>query len=168
MLSQTRIASTRTISWVVGWLADIARQLLEAATFSAMPQRDVQGFRVFVIRSRIADEDVFVRVDAALVLIAIIDPRRFARMRMDVRQIVVTSLANADGAYVARSQTCYLNEARVGESDSSTVARILVHEATHARLEHAGVRPWRDRKDRYERVCSMQEVAFASKLPLST
>jgi hypothetical protein len=45
------------------------------------------------------------------------------------------------------------------------LAGVLVHEATHARLEHRGIEHLEPVRDRIEKVCVRQELLFASKLP---
>jgi hypothetical protein len=126
---------------------------------------DVRGIQVIGTTTPGGDHDMIPKVVSAINLIAETDPRRFARLQQDIRRIVIVPIAGARGAYVLRSRACYLDAATVSQFSSTTLTTLIVHEATHARIEHAGVRQWPDRKLRYERICVRAEIAFAERLP---
>ncbi len=166
MVTRTITKVSRAASYTISIMSDIARRLVERWSFSDGPQAHLKGFDVLVMRSRSETVEALTKIELALQLIERSDARRFTRMRADVHRIVVTSLASA-GAYLHRSRTCYLSESMIASSSTFIVAIVLVHEATHARIDHAGVRPYRDRKSRYETLCIRQELAFAATLPKS-
>ena len=167
MLSPGKQALQRTGFWFVVVLSNVTHRLVERWIFPSFPSQSLHGFRVVILGASDTADAMFPRVANALSLIADMDPRRFLRMQGDIRQIVVTPLAKEGGAYIQRSRTCYLSEKMIASSSNSTIAIVLVHESTHARLDHAGIMFWRDRKARYERLCVLQEKAFTSMLPPS-
>jgi hypothetical protein len=153
--------------WIVTLVGDTARRVIERVGFRGLPTQIFRGLRIVALTAADA-EPLIAKITGALSLIAEVDPRRFARMQGDVDQIVVMPLNDEGGSYVQRSRTCYLSDGFVTARSDLTIAFVLVHEATHARIERAGVRQWRDRKARYERICVAAELAFASRLAPST
>ena len=69
------------------------------------------------------------------------------------------------GYYVATMETCELDrEILIGETSAEQVASVIAHEATHARIHHAGVSA-KGQRARIEAVCIRREIAFTSRLP---
>jgi hypothetical protein len=51
------------------------------------------------------------------------------------------------------------------DTTSEVLAGVIVHEATHARLEYRGIEYLEPARDRIEKICVRQELLFAAKLP---
>ena len=112
------------------------------------------------------DPIVFDRVRDVLDLIASVDSKRFHRLQRDVTRIFVTHYGGAAGSYWSDLNACLLDWSDLG-GNLHSAAMTLVHEATHARLEKAGI-PYCDRlRERIERLCIREEIAFARQLPNS-
>src|ERR1044071_5568271 len=110
--------------------------------------------------------DPFSKVAAALSLVAIFDPRRFDRIRRDLRGVLVMG-ASGRGEYHQTSRLCILDSAYVESerADPPLLASTIVHEATHARLGRAGIGYDPSIRARVEHACIRAELAFASRLP---
>lgn len=107
-------------------------------------------------------EPVFAKIHEALGLLASLDPRRFDRLRQDVKYILVR---NATGAqYWTLTRTCALSLPEVQRASSAAVALAIVHEGTHARLNSWGIFPYQRVRSRLERRCVEEELAFLGKL----
>jgi hypothetical protein len=129
----------------------------------------IEGLTVAVFLERGEErEQAFDKVEEALKLISRHDPVRFSRLRKDVKRILVAgSDSYRRGYWVRRSATCVLTSRYVGtpEIRSREVAGTIVHEATHARLERAGIRTTATSRDRVERLCVKAQLAFARRIP---
>ncbi len=102
-------------------------------------------------------------VEAALRLIAQVDPIRFARLRLDLKHVVLATHGGPEYTHVTRS--CLLSASDVQRQSPERVAMTLVHEATHARLSRAGfARAW-SLRCRLELRCVHEEIAFAMRIP---
>ncbi len=104
-------------------------------------------------------------VATALGLIARHDPLRLARIRRDIRVILVSALVTPGnaGEYNRRHSVCMLDDSAILTAPAALVALWIVHEATHARV--AALAPKAENITRIERICAKQELAFATKLP---
>jgi hypothetical protein len=67
--------------------------------------------------------------------------------------------------YMTRSHTILLSRDEVLETDAPTLGSIIVHEATHARIDHWGIPAHRDILGRIERRCLRQQIEFLKALP---
>jgi len=107
------------------------------------------------------------RVAAALQLIQEFDPIKYRRLVRDLKRIWITTIPGAVGRYVKSTSTCELDERFVlGEyTVTEQIAGVIVHEATHARLDQQGIGYEEKLRDRVEQVCMGRELAFAAKLP---
>jgi hypothetical protein len=105
------------------------------------------------------------KVGEALRLIAIHDPKRFAKLRRDVRRIWVGATHNR-AEWVLGLEMCVLRFDYVvsPETSPAKLALTLVHEATHARLDRIGCSYAENDRARVERVCVQAEVALAERL----
>ena len=115
-----------------------------------------------------APDDVVSKVVAALDLIAALDPRRLNRLRQDLDAIVLLewSASRRIAAYMPRSRSCYIRIGVAREYSAGTLATIIAHESTHARLDRLRVVSWRGvLQHRIEHRCLREELAFADRLP---
>ena len=101
------------------------------------------------------------RVSAAIQLIRDRDPRRFQRLRRDLRGIWIVHIVGA-GEYEPELHLCKLDPTYVQKTDVTVVAATIIHEATHARLWRFGYDS--SMRSRIERLCLKEEIAFASRL----
>jgi hypothetical protein len=102
----------------------------------------------------------------AVQLLATHDPRRFARIRRDLKYIVVTrTLLSEVAEYWPNLRACLLDASFATAQPPSTTALNIVHEATHARLWRAGIRYNELVRARVERCCIGEELAFAMRVP---
>ncbi len=72
--------------------------------------------------------------------------------------------------YRPDDETCRIHDALIDDPDVSdlSIASVLVHEATHARLDHCGFGYDEAERDRIEKVCLRREMAFAKRVPGAT
>jgi hypothetical protein len=105
----------------------------------------------------------FSQIIEALQSIAENDPNRFRRIERDLRWIVIAS--HGGPMYSPHLNACIFNVAYVEQSTPAQLALAIVHEATHARIRQAGIRPDAAMRGRIEQICVSNEVAFAGKLP---
>lgn len=105
------------------------------------------------------------RVANALGVIARYDARRMARIRRDLRAVLVWPfvMPGTAGQYLDDDAICILNPEMVEKWRAIQTAMIIVHEATHARLRHCAYVP--SSAGRIEQRCKKEEIAFASRLP---
>jgi hypothetical protein len=115
-------------------------------------------------------EEILHRVEQALFQIKTHDLRRYNRLRRDLARIWVRLQGGDRGCYNSAVRACELDPRFVLRPSvtPSEVAVTIVHEATHARLEHCGISYSENRRHRIERVCFRQEIAFAQRLPDGT
>lgn len=132
-------------------------QILRSATRERVMGFDVRLYEVAAVRS-----DVLKRLRSALSLIEEIDPRRFNRMRADLSHIVVKPTIGA--FYWIISNTCALETPEILGRSTAILALTIVHEATHARLTHAGIYPSSVPSKRLERRCVREELSFTHRL----
>jgi hypothetical protein len=106
------------------------------------------------------------RAAAALDLIAECDPVRLRRLARDAPRVVVGWVSGADGCFDPATGLVVLDVDTVTRDGmtSPQLARLLVHEATHARIERAGIHYEVARRARIERVCQRAELALAERM----
>lgn len=101
-------------------------------------------------------------------LIAHYEPRRYARLKADLRGILVHPFATGSRARYSRSTgLCELSPSLAVSDDIVTIASSIVHEGTHARLRRVRTDD-PERRLRAERLCISQQIAFLEKLPHMT
>lgn len=103
------------------------------------------------------------RMEEAFELLREIDPRGLASLRRQVSRVYIEPAASS--SYFAASNAIGLSWRLVHRHDVETIAGVLVHEATHARIEHAGIKAWPDLLPRIERRCLLEQIAFLEKVP---
>ena len=145
----------------------IERRLERALT----REQVMHGVRVTVYNRRadITEAQLFERIDAALALIARVDPRRLRRLARDFSVLHVRR-GFTRGAYYQQTRACVIDNTFVANARFSVteIAACIVHEAMHARVAAMGVR--RDTSDdaaraHEERICRKAEIAFAARAP---
>ena len=113
----------------------------------------------------VGDPAISAKVIDALTLIQTYDPRRYARLLMDLARIQADVLPGALGRFVPSDQLCLLDERFLAVAKPIQIALVLVHEACHARLWKLGIRYDENVRARVEHVCIRRELSFALKLP---
>ena len=141
-------------------------KLFKRASLAVSKRREVVGVPVWhllPVEPKATEE--LARVTQAIELIARTDPRRFGRLRSDLRGIWIVGSAGA-GEYESHLQLCALDPSYILRADVTVpdIAATIVHEATHARLWACGFRYDQAIRPRIERVCIKAEIAFAARL----
>jgi hypothetical protein len=115
------------------------------------------------------DETLIGKVASALDLIALHDPSSLHRLQRHLRRILVELDLYAAMHYVSQFDTCIVNADYVtrAETTITDIASGLIHEATHARLDHAGVEYREDIRGRIESICYNAELRFLRRVPNS-
>lgn len=107
--------------------------------------------------------EVLAKLDEALLLIQTHDSIRFDRITRDLSSVLV--LRGGGPEYVPPIGACLLGEVLLLRSNAVSIAMMIVHEATHARLWNHGIRYDPAIRRRVERICMRAEIAFARRLP---
>jgi hypothetical protein len=108
------------------------------------------------------------RAVAAINLIHDHDRLQYRRILRSLDRIIITVLATGVPAqYQAWLDACELDERMVTNEAVSLefLAAVIVHEATHARLERLGFEYTEERRQRIEQICWRRELAFVARLP---
>lgn len=126
--------------------------------------RNIDGIWIESRRGEPAD---LMRVEAALQLIKQHSPIDYARVVRELERIRVDLLFYAVGAYRRSIRACIIDSRYMDRPDSTVerLASIVVHEATHARLERYGIEYNEERRARIEAICYRRQLAFAARLP---
>lgn len=139
------------------WEAPSEIGVLHLASRHRSPLMEIRTFDVRHDASLLAK-----RVMDAVALVNLVEPRRFSRMRRDVRYCLVMSAKSS--AYWVLTGTCLISEKRARESNEIRIALTLVHEATHARIARAGVHYSTRSRLRVERRCIREQISFVQRL----
>ena len=129
--------------------------------------RIVHAIRVDVNNTRpdVSTERVFRRAEAILSLLESVQPWRYAHLQRDLGGILVERFP-CSAAYLRATRTCLLELTFMANESFSDaqVAASLVHEGTHARLDHLteryGIMSYDEAPARHERICRRAELAF--------
>lgn len=149
-LPKARPARPRVVDKIALWLST---------------SRDIDGLWVGTLES--AAYPGLRRVEEALRLIKHFGPLQYSRVIHHLERVWVDLAPNARGCYIHSLQACVLDE-RFVLAETTTLERLattIIHEATHARLEHWGIAYDEKMRWRIEAVCFRRELAFAIKLP---
>jgi hypothetical protein len=111
------------------------------------------------------DANLLMKVGDALELIGRFDPLRHCQIRRYLTRIWIRLLPGDVAQFEPSLQACLLDTRFVRDCSADFIAAAMVHEATHARLFRCGIGYDVELRDRIERVCILQEIAFARKLP---
>lgn len=142
-----------------------ARGLLWRSGVLLSSTQVVEGVRVSVLASKEEEAELFEKVRLALSTIRERDPRRYRCLQRDLARIFVADGSGAE--YVPTINACHLAISHIRRRSVVELAMTMIHEATHARLWRRGFRYQEHRRERIERLCVSQEVAFAALLPSS-
>ena len=139
-------------------------RLVWPITQRLLPKREHRGFLLMTFpNAEGMDEVVMARLALALDLVAAVDPRRFARIRRDMPHVRVVRAGG--GFFEVATASCVVDWPGTMWNPVVDLAKTIVHEATHARLQRVGIgypEAWRRR---IERRCMLEEVAFLRRLP---
>jgi hypothetical protein len=105
----------------------------------------------------------FGRVQRALELIGRYEPRRFDRIRRDVRTIC--GVSGGPNYYERAGRAIMLTLPSILSTPAANLAMTIVHEATHGRIDDRGIAYFAENRARIETACVRQEVVFARSLP---
>lgn len=107
------------------------------------------------------------RIEASLQLIKQYDPLRYKRVTRDLARIWVNLVPGYRAWYRNEFRMCELDERFVlaEATELETIASVIVHEATHARLMHCGIGYDERIRARVEAICIRRQVAFTARLP---
>jgi hypothetical protein len=102
-----------------------------------------------------------------LLLIKQHSPLQYARILRDLDRIWIFLLPSAAGEYHASTNACVIDKRYFANPNTSVenIASVIVHEATHARLDSCGIQYVEARRTRIEAICCRRELAFAARLP---
>ena len=140
------------------------RSTLLRAAVTVSPCVELEGFVIVDLRFGQSDESALDRVANAIRLVKVTDPKRARRIRRDIQRIVIMDLGEAGGSYISEIDACALDPHQVQERPIEATALIIVHEATHARIHKAGIKYTPRMRDRIEKLCVNEEIAFARRL----
>lgn len=131
--------------------------------------REHHGIHASATAVQRAVEAAVETVFCALDLLHAYTPAQLARMPSHVHGIAITPLQNALDTWLRSLGLCLLDEAYIVADHTSPeeVAASIIHELTHARLEHAGVPYLGPSRARCERICFLAERNWAGRLPAS-
>ena len=136
--------------------------------FQRSTQRILCGIRTGIFLAPRQDEETaFTKVAAALQLVQSYSPKHFARLRRHVQGILVSGGGGYLAGWYQELRLIEIQKAYVLSEETlpAHVASTLVHEATHAWLEHLGIRYEERNRARIEAICFRSEAAFARHLP---
>ena len=128
--------------------------------------RRVLGVDVHTVSVGESAEQATDKLAQALALIEQFDRRRFRRLQHDLSSIaVIDFFPGAIGGHIPGSRVCFLSAAHLRRRSVARTALTIVHEATHCRIDQAGIRYWPDYQARIEARCKREESSFAAQLP---
>jgi hypothetical protein len=106
------------------------------------------------------------RVEQALQLMKQKSPLHYSRVIHNLDRIWVRLLPASPANYLRRLNACQLDERFVEHEEATPelIASVIVHEATHARLEHWGIIYEEAKRYRIEAICLRRELHFVSGL----
>lgn len=126
------------------------------------PRVEIDGILVFDASALGGSTEVGNALRPALDLLRQKDPVRFNRLRRHVREVIVAPISGAE--YVHHLDVCFIGASTVQRGPPASLALILVHEATHALLQHRGCGWSTESRPRHEKICLRQEMRCALNL----
>jgi hypothetical protein len=144
----------------------IAR-LLERLLLHYSVSTTVDGLWIGTFESRKNAEPLLRRVTDALQLIKTYDPLRYKRVLQELERICVRLQPSSIACYLAHRKSCDIDPRYVLSYTPQQLASVIVHEATHGVLRRRHIGYEEALRERVERACVRQELAFARKLPHS-
>lgn len=141
------------------------RTILFRAAMLMSKSARVGEFEVANLSGSTAASELYRRVQEVLLLISRTDPSLFHRLKQAVPRILIAPSGGAAGSYWSFLDGCALSAHHVPTDSPASVAMTLIHEATHARLHHKGVRYTAELRHRIEEICTRAEITFARRIP---
>jgi len=111
------------------------------------------------------EEAILARLVEALALIKIYDPYRYRRVLREIERVWGYPLPSAWAVWQQTLKRCVVDPRFVLSASTALIASAIVHEATHGTLTRRYVGYAETLRERVEKVCMRQELAFASKIP---
>jgi hypothetical protein len=110
------------------------------------------------------------RVEGALLLIKQHSPLHYSRILKNLERIWIFLLPQSRAVYNSSLRACVLDERYVANPATGIeqIALTIVHESTHSKLDHCGVKYQEQLRTRIEAICKRRELALAAQLPAST
>ena len=107
------------------------------------------------------------RVEQALLLVKQHSPVHYSCIINNLERIWIFGLTHIGAEYNHSLKACVFDYRFLADPKTSTklIASVIVHEATHARLERCGITYDEDRRVRIEAICLRREWALAARLP---
>lgn len=107
------------------------------------------------------------RIEEALSLIKRYDPLQYARVIHNLERVWVNLVMSGRACFQRTLWACVLDERYVfaAATTPEMIAKSIIHEATHARIERWGINYDEKERTRIEAVCLRREQAFTAKLP---
>lgn len=127
-------------------------------------RRNVESIPVYFDPEFKDIDDLTARISAALQLVRSTAPRRWQRLVRDVSRLHCTKLGRPGAHYDHSIAACVIDADYVRGSPASFLAASVIHEATHARIEKAGIAYLPVQRHRIERRCMVEEIDFAEAL----
>ena len=117
-----------------------------------------QHFDTFTLYSVENDPKFFDQAIAALQLLRAVDPRRYRRVQRYMP--IIAHVRQGANFYKHAARAFYVNAC---PDDAADFASEVVHEATHAYLAHRGIRYTKKNRERHERLCTTEQLAFVTR-----
>jgi hypothetical protein len=109
--------------------------------------------------------EILKRLVEALQLIKSCDPYRYRRVLREIERIWAHPLPWEWAIWLPALKRCVVDPRFVLSASPSLIASAIVHEATHAAMDQRHIGYSEQLRDRVEKVCMRQELAFAAKIP---
>ena len=143
------------LSHVLLWPLVLIDRIYHRALF-AIAKR--QTFDTFTLYSVDDDSKFFDQAIAALQLLKAVDPRRYRRAQRYMP--IIAHVRQGANFYKHAARAFYVNAC---SDDPAYFASEIVHEATHAYLAHKGLRYTKANRERHERLCTTEQLAFITR-----
>jgi hypothetical protein len=130
------------------------------------PNRRIDGLWIGCFAKEI-ERRALDRIEESLQLIKLHDPLRYKRVTSDLARIWVNLIPGYRAWYRNEFRMCELDERFVlaDATTPETIASVIVHEATHARLMQCSIGYDESIRSRVEAICIRRQVAFTTRLP---
>lgn|SRR2546425_1041517 len=144
---------------------DVVHSLTTRFAYALSARGRVGRLVIRAFSGRFEQDTIAARVAAAIELIAAVDVRRYTKVQRLLKSVFVLRLPGRLAQYVHNSRQCQIDDGFVMDPSTTTeeIASVLVHEATHARLQSWGI-PYEFSRQRQEHICLNEEAAFVSRL----
>ncbi len=124
----------------------------------------VDGLWVGVFVGR-QEKEILGRLVEALVQIKTYDPYRYRRVLREIERILAYLLPGHSAVWLPALKRCVVDPRFILSASPQLIASAIVHEATHAALNRRHIGYAEPLRERVEKVCMHQELAFALKIP---